>query len=52
MLTDNITTRIEYRYTDYGEEAFGIDFFPDGELKFDPATHTGMIGIAWLFNAI
>lgn len=45
MLTDNLTARVEYRFTQYGKEDWGID-----GLEVAPSVHTGTIGIAWLFN--
>lgn len=45
MLTDNLTARVEYRFTQYGKEDWGID-----GLDVEPSSHTGTIGIAWLFN--
>jgi len=45
MLTDNLTARVEYRFTQYGKEDWGID-----GLEVAPSSHTGTIGIAWLFN--
>lgn len=50
MLTDNLTARIEYRYTKYGKHEVESQLSP--EFEFDPASHTGMVGIAWLFNEI
>lgn len=45
MLTENLTARVEYRFTQYGKEDWGID-----GLDVEPSSHTGTIGIAWLFN--
>lgn len=45
MLTDSLTARVEYRFTQYGKEDWGID-----GLDVEPSSHTGTIGIAWLFN--
>lgn len=53
MLTDNLTARIEYRYTDYGRGRFALlDDFDLPATEFDHATHTGTIGIAWLFGGL
>jgi outer membrane immunogenic protein len=52
MLTDSLTARVEYRYTDYGDENVELFGGLGTDLHVDPSTHTGTIGIAWLFNAI
>ncbi len=44
-LTDNISARVEYRYTEYGGEDWGTGF-----LDVEPSSHTGTIGIAWNFG--
>ena len=44
-LTDSITARIEYRYTQYGDEDFGTG----GIVDVEPSTHTGTLGVAWNF---
>ncbi|WP_119268948.1 outer membrane protein [Taklimakanibacter deserti] len=48
MLTDSLTLRAEYRYTQYGKE----DFFGIDGIESKLATHTGTVGIAWLFNGL
>lgn len=52
MLTDSLTARIEYRYTDYGTADFEVlsRFGTPQEFDTDARTHTGTIGLAWLFN--
>lgn len=45
-LTDSITARIEYRYTQYGEEDWGTG----GAVEVEPSTHTGTLGVAWNFH--
>ena len=44
-LTEAITARIEYRYTEYGEEDFGSG----GLVDVEPSTHTGTLGVAYNF---
>lgn len=45
MLTDNLTARVEYRFTQYRKEDWGID-----GLEVEPSSHAGTVGVAWLFN--
>lgn len=47
--TDNITGRIEYRYTDFGEEKYAIPGFPAEESKVDLQTHAVRVGISYKF---
>jgi outer membrane immunogenic protein len=44
MVSSNVTLRAEYRYTSYNEENWGVD-----ELEVAPSTHTGTLGLAWMF---
>ncbi|MGI9414242.1 MAG: outer membrane protein [Hyphomicrobiales bacterium] len=44
-LTQSITARIEYRYTEYGDEDWGTG----GIIEVEPSTHTGTLGVAWNF---
>ncbi|MGE0006574.1 MAG: outer membrane protein [Parvibaculaceae bacterium] len=54
MLADNLTLRVEYRYTQYGKEKglFGFDEGVFEEVDTAPSTHVGTVGIAWLFNSL
>lgn len=54
MLTDNLTVRVEYRFTQYGKEdgIFGLDEAFFEEFDTEPSTHTGTIGISYLFNTL
>lgn len=47
-LTDSLTGRVEYRYTQYGSEDWGTQ----GAIKVEPSTHTGMVGVAWHFGGL
>ncbi|GEM_PF-141910 len=57
-LTEAITARVEYRYTDFGRKTFFAEDFggdgPDVEfsVKTKPVTHTGMVGIAYNFSGL
>lgn len=42
-LTDRLSARIEYRYTQYGSEDWGTGGF----LKTQPSSHVGRIGVAY-----
>jgi outer membrane immunogenic protein len=44
-ITSNATLRAEYRYTSYSGEDWGSG----GVLNIEPSSHTGTIGLAWLF---
>lgn len=44
-LSQNITARVEYRYTQYGDEDFGTGF-----INVEPSAHTGRLGIAYKFG--
>jgi outer membrane immunogenic protein len=46
LLTDNITARVEYRYTDYEDETFTLD---SGEGEGDLDTHSVRGGIGFKF---
>ncbi|MGE0213463.1 MAG: outer membrane protein [Parvibaculaceae bacterium] len=46
-LTDTLTARAEYRYTQFGEE----DFF-GGLVGVSPSIHTGTVGLAWTFFSL
>ena len=46
MLTDNITARVEYRYTDYEDETFTLD---GGAAETDLTTHSVRGGIGFKF---
>ena len=45
MIGSNATVRLEYRYTSYS----GEDWDTGGIVDVSPSTHTGTLGIAWLF---
>jgi outer membrane immunogenic protein len=45
MIGSNATVRVEYRYTGYSSE----DWDTDGAVDVSPSTHTGTVGLAWLF---
>jgi outer membrane immunogenic protein len=45
-LTHHLTGRIEYRYTQYGGEDWGTGGF----LNVEPSSHTGTLGLTWLFG--
>lgn len=42
-LSQNLTARIEYRYTEYSGEDWGTGGF----LNIEPSSHTGTFGLAW-----
>lgn len=46
LLTQNITARVEYRYTDYGEETFELD---GGDYDTDINTHSVRAGVGFKF---
>jgi outer membrane immunogenic protein len=46
MLTDHLTARAEYRYTQYKDEDWGTG----GLINVEPSSHTGTLGIAYLFS--
>ena len=48
MLTDHLTARAEYRYTQYQDEDWGTG----GLINVEPSSHTGTLGIAYLFNGM
>ncbi|MGE4253190.1 MAG: outer membrane protein [Parvibaculaceae bacterium] len=54
MLTENLTLRAEYRYTQYSKEGGLFGFDEDFFEAFDtaPSTHVGTVGLAWLFNSL
>ena len=45
-LNPNLTARVEYRYTQYGDEDWGTSGF----VKVEPSSHEGRIGLAWKFG--
>ena len=45
-LTETITARVEYRFTQYGKEALKGT---GGLVSVAPSSHKGMIGLAWNF---
>jgi len=45
-LCQNLTARVEYRYTQYGGEDFGSG----GALDIEPSSHSGRVGVAWKFG--
>lgn len=47
MLTDSLTARVEYRFTQYGKEDWGVE-----GLDVEPSSHVGTVGLAWLFNTM
>jgi outer membrane immunogenic protein len=55
-LAKNVTARVEYRYTQYGGEDWGVSGpgpaganFPIS-LDVEPSSHTGLLGIVWKFG--
>lgn len=48
-LTDHLTTRIEYRYTDFGRATYEIPSFPLYESRVDLKTQDIRFGIAYKF---
>ena len=44
-LTESLTARVEYRYTEYGDEDWGTG----GLVDVEPSTHVGTVGLAWNF---
>ena len=45
--TQNLTARIEYRYTDYGRS---VETYAQGyDLGFEPQIHTILVGVAYKF---
>jgi outer membrane immunogenic protein len=45
-LTDSLTGRIEYRYTQYNDE----DWDTGGIIEIEPSTHVGTFALVWNFN--
>lgn len=45
-VSDRLTARVEYRYTQYGGEAWGLP----GILNVEPSSHTGTIALAYNFH--
>jgi outer membrane immunogenic protein len=45
-VTDQLTARLEYRYTDFGAETFTIAGEP---YEFEPHTHAVRAGLSWRF---
>lgn len=54
-VTDNVTVRLEYLYTDYDSESNGIDVNGDGvdeaDSEVDLDSHTIRLGVNFLFGA-
>jgi outer membrane immunogenic protein len=48
MITDNITARVEYRYTDYEDETFSIGG-PPASVESDLSTHSVRAGVGVKF---
>jgi outer membrane immunogenic protein len=48
MITDNITARVEYRYTDYEDETFSVGA-PPGSVESDLSTHSVRAGVGVKF---
>jgi len=46
MVTENVTARVEYRYTDYADETFTLG---DDEVENDLSTHTVRAGVGFKF---
>ena len=46
MITDNITARVEYRYTDYEDETFTLG---GGDVDSDLSTHSVRAGVGFKF---
>jgi len=44
-ITESLTARIEYRYTEYQDEDWGTG----GAVEVEPSSHTGTLGVAWNF---
>jgi outer membrane immunogenic protein len=52
-LAKNVTARVEYRYTQYGGENWGVTGIPGAgpvSLDVEPSSHTGLLGIVWKFG--
>lgn len=45
MLTENLSARVEYRFTEYESEDWGTGGF----LNIEPSSHVGTIGLSWKF---
>ena len=48
MITDNITARVEYRYTDYEDETFSVGG-PPASVESDLSTHSVRAGVGVKF---
>jgi outer membrane immunogenic protein len=48
MITDNITARVEYRYTDYEDETFSVGA-PPASVESDLSTHSVRAGVGVKF---
>ena len=48
MITDNITARVEYRYTDYEDETFSVGG-PPSSVESDLSTHSVRAGVGVKF---
>jgi outer membrane immunogenic protein len=46
MITDNITARVEYRYSDYEDETFSLG---GGDVDSDLSTHSIRAGVGLKF---
>ncbi len=44
-LSEHLSARVEYRFTQYGKEDWGTG----GIVRIEPSSHKGMIGLVWNF---
>jgi outer membrane immunogenic protein len=49
-LTDDVSARIEYRYTDLGDTDLDVDHFVIGQLDFENTFHAVRAGVSWHFS--
>jgi outer membrane immunogenic protein len=49
-LTDDVSARIEYRYTDLGGTDLDMDHFAISQLEFENTFHAVRAGVSWHFS--
>ncbi len=49
-LTDDVSARIEYRYTDLGDTDLDMDNFAISQLEFENTFHAVRAGVSWHFS--
>ncbi len=49
-LTDDVSARIEYRYTDLGDTDLDMDHFAISQLEFENTFHAVRAGVSWHFS--